>query len=245
MYALTSLAEISALVSDICYLTKCNLSSSQKNVIVFNLVLIFIILVKRLYLFLSTSSLNSEHNNSNCSIYFKGLLFLMITLVTYITQILFYNKLDNNECSVNINTYDRLVIQLMIGIVVCIYELDYCYKCIRSVRRDINSRISIQSVIPIQNQVIIISGRDNNQDEKEINNDKTILINKINSIESNSKSSDDDSSTDNKVCSICLTESDTIILPNCKHSYHKECIINWIKQSMSSSTKCPVCRTEI
>lgn len=48
------------------------------------------------------------------------------------------------------------------------------------------------------------------------------------------------------VCSICLfpcneTDSETIAVPSCKHTFHSDCILEWLL----SSDHCPYCRAEI
>ena len=55
-----------------------------------------------------------------------------------------------------------------------------------------------------------------------------------------------DIDTDN-LCSICLTENDKDIkdnlnlIKNCKHRFHYDCIIEWIKVNQT----CPMCRQNI
>ncbi len=49
------------------------------------------------------------------------------------------------------------------------------------------------------------------------------------------------SSTDD--CSICYDDGDhtMVHLPNCKHLYHRKCILSWLQYQLS----CPVCRQEV
>ncbi|KAM1772274.1 hypothetical protein ACFX15_046145 [Malus domestica] len=54
-----------------------------------------------------------------------------------------------------------------------------------------------------------------------------------------------DGRDDNAIeCAVCLSmledEEMARLLPNCKHSFHAECIDKWL----SSHTTCPICRTE-
>ncbi|BFG25076.1 hypothetical protein CerSpe_113510 [Prunus speciosa] len=55
-----------------------------------------------------------------------------------------------------------------------------------------------------------------------------------------------DDGRDNAIeCAVCLSMLDhdemARLLPNCKHSFHVECIDTWL----NSHTTCPICRTEV
>lgn len=60
--------------------------------------------------------------------------------------------------------------------------------------------------------------------------------------------SDDDSSTDENKCCICLCTKNcerTISKIQCGHSYHKACLIGWFKVQLRSNgvMNCPICRS--
>ena len=49
----------------------------------------------------------------------------------------------------------------------------------------------------------------------------------------------------NEVCVICLDEycsKDNILILDCTHYYHSECLIDWFKKNPSYT--CPLCRSE-
>jgi len=50
-------------------------------------------------------------------------------------------------------------------------------------------------------------------------------------------------SSDENDCSICYDNPDhtMVHLPNCKHSYHRKCILTWLGYQLS----CPVCRQQV
>ena len=51
-----------------------------------------------------------------------------------------------------------------------------------------------------------------------------------------------DSEKKNLICPICLDNNNLdVVIENCQHWYHKECIYNWLKESNS----CPLCRVTI
>ncbi|GFZ12880.1 RING/U-box superfamily protein [Actinidia rufa] len=54
--------------------------------------------------------------------------------------------------------------------------------------------------------------------------------------------SDDDTSAECAVCLSLLEEDHDMarLLPNCKHTFHAECIDKWLR----SQSTCPICRTE-
>ncbi len=57
-------------------------------------------------------------------------------------------------------------------------------------------------------------------------------------------------STDsNDECSICMTDDQTsnMIKTNCNHSFHYNCIVNWIGVSLinNGNASCPYCRQNI
>lgn len=69
-------------------------------------------------------------------------------------------------------------------------------------------------------------------------NSDTISINSATPCLNNSCSNNSCSNN----CSICLTNmDDNLHVLTCKHTFHKECINNWIKKS----TTCPICRSII
>ena len=74
--------------------------------------------------------------------------------------------------------------------------------------------------------------------ENENNNIKQEIIEKI----KKNKISSYDINDNDKTCSICLEdfsqEKDILIL-DCKHIYHSDCIIEWINKD----TSCPLCRS--
>ena len=45
-------------------------------------------------------------------------------------------------------------------------------------------------------------------------------------------------------CTVCITDfekdDDVVVFNVCKHVYHKECILNWLKLNKT----CPICRSE-
>ena len=50
----------------------------------------------------------------------------------------------------------------------------------------------------------------------------------------------------NQTCPICLDEIKKdmeIILLNCNHGFHVECIMNWIKNDIAKNRHCPICNT--
>jgi hypothetical protein len=66
--------------------------------------------------------------------------------------------------------------------------------------------------------------------EEEFNNLENVVLDKTNIDRFNDK------------CNICLDEfvlEQNVILLNCKHFFHNECIKNWLT---NQSTKCPICR---
>jgi hypothetical protein len=229
LYSSMSIAEVGALTTNILYLTKCNLSDSDINSIVFNLVFVGIILLKRFICFITSSS--RFHRNRPIQ-YLKLVIHMFLPLLTHITQLIIYNRIDiTNNCSIRVTNNDRNVIQLIIGLMVSIYETEWFYHCNISNRRNINSRISNTTVVPIQ---IIVETNTEQQNKSE-------LVEKINKLESIT------SIQNEQGCSICLITDDSpiIILSNCTHSYHKECILQWINQDIKTSINCPICRTLI
>ena len=55
----------------------------------------------------------------------------------------------------------------------------------------------------------------------------------------------------NKDCSICIEDckpnrnNPSCVLLKCKHTFHFECIKNWILSGQDNNIKCPVCRADL
>ncbi|GFH44544.1 hypothetical protein CTEN210_01018 [Chaetoceros tenuissimus] len=94
--------------------------------------------------------------------------------------------------------------------------------------------------------------------KNEVYNNKIESETSVNTISTGTLTAVDDFGKDvheeNDVCSICLESfvsdgkvleaSDVLCAPNCSHSFHKECIMEWFL-SQSSNLTCPDCRSQM
>lgn len=84
--------------------------------------------------------------------------------------------------------------------------------------------------------------RDTDLNERIIENENNVNIQKILEKINKNKISPDNIPDSDKICSICLedfSEEKEIIILDCKHIYHNDCIIQWIYKD----TSCPLCRS--
>eukprot|EP01022_Parablepharisma_sp_SALTPOND_P019834 TRINITY_DN3442_c0_g1_i20.p1 TRINITY_DN3442_c0_g1~~TRINITY_DN3442_c0_g1_i20.p1 ORF type:complete len:333 (-),score=5.67 TRINITY_DN3442_c0_g1_i20:158-1156(-) len=76
-----------------------------------------------------------------------------------------------------------------------------------------------------------------------VSNTRIIMMPKGKSVKIRIVSKDELKNIQNEECPICMDKFGTQIIykTSCKHNFHKECLLNWLKQN----EKCPMCREQI
>lgn len=218
LYMIISIADLLSIIFSSLYFVKCDLINSQKTALIIFIILSFVMMLRR-YLIMSGHYKVYNNYDFSCEKNSKCILFMIPSLVLYIGNLMFYNKLDLEKCNNISSNKDNLVFILIFGIISSIMELDHLYNIWHSIINRDNNRI--RPIIEDEIEIITI-------------NPNIEIINKINNKD-----------IINGDCNICLEEDNNIIKLDCNHNYHKECIIKWINQEMNRSKSCPICRQNI
>lgn len=221
LYIVSSGPDIASLVFSSLYLN-CDLTNGQKTALGTIMFTSCTTLLRRLLIVFGIYKPCEHSQYLGCEKWFKSIFYLLPTIYTYIANIIFYDKLET--CS-HLSSRDTLIFILIAGLIGAIVEIDALYNIWDSIVNRNNRHVTARHISPEPRLTQII-----------VNSNKEIIIHKINS--SNFINNDD------TTCTICLENKDLIEL-DCKHIYHKECIIEWVNQTMITSKKCPVCRSDI
>ena len=221
LYLIASGPDITSLILSSIYFN-CDLTSGQKIGLGTILFTSSITLLRRLLIVFGIYKPCEQSQHLDGEKWFKIFIYIIPTVYTYIANIVFYDKLET--CG-HLSSRDTLIFILIAGIIGAIVEIDALYNVWESIVNRNNRPITDRHISPEPRltQIIVKSNKD-------IIIDKINNCNFINNEETN--------------CSICLENKELIEL-ECTHVYHKECIIEWINQSMLTSKKCPVCRHDI
>jgi hypothetical protein len=219
-FILLSAFDILAIIFSGLYLSNCQLTSNQQITLSIIISCASYTILRRFFIISGNYKVNNN-NSLSCGIICKSLIFILPSLIIYIGNLLFYNKLNLDLCNnIKIDS-DKLYFILIGGLIECLMEMNNLYNIWKSIIR--NNRI-----LP-------------DNDDNDVNDDnieiithtlKDDIINKINNLNYINQSLE---------CNICL-DNNNIIKLDCNHIFHKECIIKWINQDINTSNKCPTCR---
>lgn len=248
LYLLISSPDILTIVFSSIYFSRCDLTYGQKTGLYTIIGFTSLNLLKRIIFMCGGFSNRNFSDYFDCEKIFKIFIYMIIPVVSYSSNLIFYNKLELDMCTQSIPTNrDKLIFILIFGLIGGLAESDNIYNTWDSIvnrnRRRDELRIS-PTQVNIDNNVtvIVVSNRPNEVLDDYVLPSKMHIIDKINNL----NFINNDEINQNISCNICFdTELNDMICIECKHHYHKQCLIKWIKQEINTSKLCPICRTEI